>query len=162
MKQYPAPVLPRSVVLACTLLLACAPWCTCQDKSNKTAGTREELQKLQATWSYVSRMVAGKQVLGEEPTALCVVRGKQVVFKVGAEVQEVGEIRIVDASANPKKMDILITGGPNKGRTVLAIYEVKGDTFRYCASEAVRPQTFTTHPDDKAYIHCSTFRRVKH
>ena len=39
----------------------------------------------------------------------------------------------LDASASPKRMTIKGADGPNKGKTFLAIYEMKGkDTMRVC------------------------------
>ena len=134
---------------------------TCQEANDKNGAIRKELQKLQGTWSHVSRQVAGKEIVGEDKTALCVVRGNQVVFKRGTNVQQVGVLKIVDATGNPKRMDILITDGPYEGKTVLAIYEVTEDMFRYCASLEARPQTFTTKEGDKGYIFCSTYRRAR-
>jgi uncharacterized protein (TIGR03067 family) len=69
----------------------------------------------------------------------------------------------VDPSANPKKMDMVITKGKNKGETVFCIYEIKGDVLRYCGrinDPAGRPTSFVTKEgDDKTY--CNTYRRAK-
>lgn len=38
----------------------------------------------------------------------------------------------VDAGQKPKSIDITGTEGPNKGKTILAIYELDKDTLRVC------------------------------
>ncbi len=37
-----------------------------------------------------------------------------------------------DAAAKPATIDITGVEGPNKGKTILAIYELKGDTMKVC------------------------------
>ncbi len=40
-----------------------------------------------------------------------------------------------DTKAKPMTLDIVGTEGPNKGKTILAIYELKGDTLKVtCAT----------------------------
>src|SRR5262245_40581099 len=49
-------------------------------------------------------------------------------------------------SAKPRALDITGTEGPNKGKTILAIYERVGDTLRVCydLSGRGRPKAFKT------------------
>ncbi len=49
-------------------------------------------------------------------------------------------------SAKPKALDITGTEGPNKGKTILCIYEHDGDTLRVCydLSGKSRPSEFKT------------------
>ena len=55
----------------------------------------------------------------------------------------------LDTDKTPKAMDIKGTNGPNKGKTILAIYELKGDTLRVCydLSGKARPSEFETKPN---------------
>ena len=52
----------------------------------------------------------------------------------------------LNPSVKPKALDITGTEGPNKGKTILAIYERKGDTLRVCydLSGKRRPVEFKT------------------
>jgi uncharacterized protein (TIGR03067 family) len=70
-----------------------------------------------------------------------------------------GTLKILDAASNPKKLDLVITQGANKGLTVLAVYQVEGDVFKYCGSVDARPSSLKTKAGDGAY--CSSFRRAK-
>jgi uncharacterized protein (TIGR03067 family) len=50
----------------------------------------------------------------------------------------------VDAAKTPKEMDIKPTGGPNKGKTVKAIYKQDGDSATICydLKGEARPEKF--------------------
>jgi uncharacterized protein (TIGR03067 family) len=58
----------------------------------------------------------------------------------------------LDPTAWPKRMDVCIDEGPSlhKGQSALCIYEVDGDTLRWCTAgpgQRERPASFTT--DDR-------------
>jgi uncharacterized protein (TIGR03067 family) len=125
------------------------------------AATKADLEKLQGVWYHSSREEKGKQVAGEAKDIVIVFRGNVVVFKKGTEVSQVCFLKNFDALSNPKKVDLEITDGPNEGRTVLGIYEIKDGVFRYCGSVAARPTSFTTAADDKGYVYCSSYKRLK-
>ncbi len=61
----------------------------------------------------------------------------------------------------PKTMDIKGTKGPNKGKTFLTIYELKGDELKVCydLSGKARPTEFATKPDTQLFL--VTYRRAK-
>ena len=40
----------------------------------------------------------------------------------------------LDASKSPAHIDMVYTDGPDKGRTVKGVYELKGDTLKLCVS----------------------------
>ena len=48
---------------------------------------------------------------------------------LGGEVNERGTIKL-DASKKPMTIDLIITEGPDAGKTQLGIFEVTGDTVR--------------------------------
>jgi uncharacterized protein (TIGR03067 family) len=64
-------------------------------------------------------------------------------------------------SAKPKEMDITGTEGPNKGKTILAIYERDGDKLRVCydLSGTKRPTEFKT--DEASPLFLVTYKREK-
>ena len=66
-----------------------------------------------------------------------------------------------DPSKSPKTMDITGTNGPNKGKTFLVIYELKGEELRVCydLSGKSRPTEFATKPDTMLFL--VTYRRAK-
>lgn len=128
------------------------------DKQDVAA--QADLAKLQGVWYHVSREEKGKQVAGESKDHLIVFRGTVVILKTGTEVGQVGMLKNIDAAANPKKVDLVITDGPNEGKTILAIYEIRDGLFRYCGSLDARPTSFDTKPDDKGYLYCSSYKRA--
>jgi uncharacterized protein (TIGR03067 family) len=67
----------------------------------------------------------------------------------------------VDSSKKPKEMDITGTEGPNKGKTILAIYEMTDDTLTICydLSGKARPSEFKTAKDTKLFL--VTYKREK-
>ena len=60
----------------------------------------------------------------------------------------------VDASTTPKRMVIRGTVGPNKDRTIPAIYEIESDTLRICydLSGAQHPAEFNSPAGTKLYL----------
>ena len=64
-------------------------------------------------------------------------------------------------SAKPKEMDITGTDGPNKGKTILAIYERDGDTLRICydLGGKKRPGEFKTREGTQLFL--VTYKRAK-
>jgi len=71
-----------------------------------------------------------------------------------------GEYKI-DQKAKIKSIDITGTEGPNKGRLILAIYELQDDTLRICydLEGKLRPKEFLTKSGTKQFL--VTYRREK-
>jgi uncharacterized protein (TIGR03067 family) len=69
----------------------------------------------------------------------------------------------VDPSKAPKEIDIKSTGGPNKGKTIKAIYKLDSDTLTVCyefdATAAQRPTEFESK--DKTTHLLITYKREK-
>jgi uncharacterized protein (TIGR03067 family) len=125
------------------------------------AAAERDLQQLQGVWHHVSREQGGKETAGESKDSLFVVRGNIVVLKTGDKVGQVGVLKIVDAKSTPRKLDLIITDGANEGMTILAVYKVEGDFFKYCGAINARPTALATSPDDKEYVYCSTYKKLK-
>src|SRR5437763_8723756 len=55
----------------------------------------------------------------------------------------------IDPSQKPKTIDYAVTEGTNKGKTQLGIYEIDGDTLKFCfaAPEKPRPAEFASKAD---------------
>lgn len=67
----------------------------------------------------------------------------------------------LDDTIRPKRITVVGTEGPNRGRTFPAIYELNGDTLRICydLSGAKRPVEFKSAPGTKLYL--VTYSRKK-
>ena len=70
---------------------------------------------------------------------LTIADGKYVVTVQGKD--DAGTLTL-DAAKTPKTMVIKGVDGPNKDRTIPAIYELKGDTLKICYA-----MKGTNHPD---------------
>jgi uncharacterized protein (TIGR03067 family) len=106
---------------------------------------KEESKIIDATWLPVEAELGGQKFPGEvlKTLKLTVSDGKYTV-KVGEQIDK-GAIKL-DPTTKPKAMDITGTEGPNKGKTILAIYELTSDTLRVCYDLAgkKRPTEFKT------------------
>ena len=66
-----------------------------------------------------------------------------------------------DTAKSPRTMEIKGTNGPNKGKTFLAIYELKGDELRICydLSGKSHPTEFATKAGTRLFL--VTYRKAK-
>jgi len=92
-------------------------------------------------------------------TIKLVVKDDKYTVTVGKTVDQ-GTVKL-NPAAQPKEMDITGTDGPNKGKTILAIYERDGDTLRVCydLSGKGRPKTFKTKEGTQLFL--VTYKREK-
>jgi uncharacterized protein (TIGR03067 family) len=108
---------------------------------------------LEGTWLPSSAELGGKQFPDEvRKTIRLEVQGDQYTVTVGTQPDR-GTCKL-NPSAKPKALDITGTEGPNKGRTILAIYERNGDTLRVCydLSGKSRPAEFKTTAGTRLFL----------
>jgi uncharacterized protein (TIGR03067 family) len=131
------------VALALVISFSSAAW---------SADAKDE-EAIQGTWLASTAEMAGQKFPDEvrKSIKLVVKDGKYTVM-VGGQPDN-GTTKL-NSSAKPKAMDITGTDGPNKGKTILAIYELKGDTLRVCydVSGKARPEKFETAPDTQLFL----------
>jgi uncharacterized protein (TIGR03067 family) len=115
---------------------------------------------VQATWVPTAAELGGMK-LPEDliKTIKLVVKDDTYTVTVGTNVDK-GTVKR-NPSAKPKEMDITGTEGPNKGKTILAIYEQTGDTMRVCydLSGKGRPKEFKTSEGTQLFL--ITYKREK-
>src|SRR4051794_40239100 len=86
---------------------------------------------IDGTWLPSEPELAGKKFPDEVRKAMkLVVKGDKYTATVGTNVDK-GTVKL-DPKAKPKALDVTGTDGPNKGKTLLAIYERDGDTLKVC------------------------------
>lgn len=115
---------------------------------------------VQGTWLPKTAELAGKEFPAEVRKSIkLVIDGDKYLVTVGKRIDEGTTTR--DPSKSPKTMTITGTKGPNKGKTFLAIYELKGDTLRICydLSGKAYPEEFKTKPETQLYL--VTYERAK-
>ena len=108
--------------------------------------------EMDGTWKPLSAELAGKPWPKEVlDTMKLILKDDQYTVFVGDQSDE-GTVKR-DPSKSPKTMDIKGTKGPNEGKTILAIYELKGDELRVCydLSGKSRPTEFATKADTQLY-----------
>ena len=107
---------------------------------------QEDLKKLEGTWTYLSVDLAGKKLPDDIiSTGSLTIKGNTYKTELFGQVTDEGTFTI-DPSKKPKTMDYMVTDGPNKGKTQLGIYELDGDTAKFCFAVpgAERPTDFTS------------------
>lgn len=115
---------------------------------------------IQGTWLPSTAELAGKKLPDEvRKTIKLVVMGDKYTVTAGKGVDQ-GTVKL-NPAAKPKKLDITGTDGPNKGKTILAIYERTGDTLLVCydLSGKSRPTEFKTKEGSQLFL--VTYKREK-
>jgi uncharacterized protein (TIGR03067 family) len=114
----------------------------------ETSSSAEEIKKLQGVWNVIGAEANGDQVPQEDVTNIVVTITDSTYTAKLNEGTDHGTFSI-DVTAEPKQMDIHPKSGEDEGRTMRAIYEVKGDTLRVCYARqgGPRPSAFDTSGD---------------
>jgi uncharacterized protein (TIGR03067 family) len=120
-------------------VLALVPAVIAQDAKQKEMGL------LEGEWSMVSGDADGVSM----PNA-AILNGKrsakngETTITFGGQVYFKAKFQI-DPTTKPKTIDYTMTEGPTKGKTHLGIYELDGDTVKFCfaAPEMERPTEFS-------------------
>jgi uncharacterized protein (TIGR03067 family) len=118
----------------------------CWDEPNPPEhAARNDLEALQGVWVFVS---------GRRPAEL-LVSGSHFTVRFRDGELYMGTFEL-DATATPRAMDMRIDDGPvrHRGLTTLCIYELAGDTLRWCAGGPGRAERAMAFPaeDDPHYL----------
>jgi uncharacterized protein (TIGR03067 family) len=119
----------------------------------KDDAAKQELEKFQGTWTFVSVEHDGKpSPKGDEPQTITF-QGDKFTVKVGDKVVQAGTQKL-DPGKKPKAVDAAITEGEGKDTTMLGIYEFEGDTLKACfdMKGKKRPTEFKTTPDSGHFL----------
>jgi uncharacterized protein (TIGR03067 family) len=128
----------------CFLILIAALAIAVESSGNE-GPVRDDLANLRGTWLTVSLVNDGKTVVGEKatpksgPATTLVYEGNSWMVKVGDKTVATGTFKI-DAAKSPKEIDILDETGVKNEKTKLGIYEVDGDTYKFCLAPAGKPR----------------------
>ena len=146
----------RTMLALATILLSTAAVAqSTEDEKEKKA--RDELQ---GTWLPRSAELDGEKLSDQDIKSIkLVVTDDKYKVTVGDSVDE-GTFTL-DTSSDPRGMEIKGTSGPNKGKTIPAIYELKEDTLKVCYNleGKDRPTEFKTNAGSKFYL--VTYKREK-
>jgi uncharacterized protein (TIGR03067 family) len=103
-----------------------------------------DLAPRQGTWKRVAAEVDGKETpAGELKGTTLTIEGDRYTLKQAGQVRT-GTLKL-DSTKSPKQIDIISAAGPNKGKSLAGIYELQGNTFRYCVAQPgkARPTEFS-------------------
>lgn len=102
-------------------------------------------------WSMVALDQSGQSMVPVEFLSFGrrVVRGDEMTVTMNGQVM-LKVTFVVDTSTMPRSIDYTLLAGANKGKQQLGIYELDGDTARYCmaAPGGDRPKTLVTKGGD--------------
>jgi uncharacterized protein (TIGR03067 family) len=114
--------------------------------------TQNELAKLRGTWLTVSLVNDGQTVVDDKtkptgPATTLVYDGDKWMVQVGDKTVAKGTFK-VDVAKTPKEIDVFDESGLPNDRTKRGIYEISGDTYRFCLAPAgkPRPTEFSSKP----------------
>lgn len=98
----------------------------------KNDAVKKDLEKLQGNWILISAERDGKKMPSEEAkTIRLTIQGHKFILRKDAVVISEGSFTL-DATGKPKKVDEMIKAGPNKGKRLLAIYEIDDEQQTVC------------------------------
>ena len=121
----------------------------------------DDLKEMQGVWNPVSAELGSQRLSADQLKSMRLkIQDGNYEVVVGDKADR-GTLKIAD-DAKPPSLDIVGTEGPNKGKTILAIYDLKGDTLRICyalSKETKRPTEFKTGGIDSVFL--VTYKRVK-
>ncbi len=115
------------------------------DGPAKDSPAKGDLEKLSGTWLTVSLVSDGKTIVDEKappkegPTTKLVYDGNKWMIKVGDKTVASGIFKI-DATKSPKEIDVMDETGKANDKTKLGIYELNGDTYKFCLASAGKPR----------------------
>ena len=120
------------------------------------ADDAKDQEGLQGTWEVTAMFANGKPEGADkiEGTTL-VFKGNKITLNAsGGKVKRSFTFKLGSAK-KPKAIDALAQDGAAEGKTILGIYEIKGDTFTWCMSrepDGKRPTELAPKEGDKAMI----------
>jgi uncharacterized protein (TIGR03067 family) len=130
---------------------------TSADGASELGEIAKEMEKLQGTWKQIGYERDGvtepRDEVGWEPRSTFV--GDTFVVTLADGSIPIRGTYKIDPTRNPKTVDWTDTIGEDAGKTLLAIYQLDGDSFTFCAAYPgfERPTEFTTRPGQVMRVH---------
>ena len=147
--------LPAAFLIGLAAVAASTAW------AQDNGAVKKDMAQLEGEWSMVSGFADGNAMPDAmRETAKRVCKGDETTVTVGAQLLMKAKF-IIDPSKKPKTIDYQMIDGPTKGKKQLGIYEVTGDTAKFCFGSpgAERPTDFTSKPGDGRTV--SEWKRKK-
>lgn len=108
---------------------------------------------IEGTWVPITAELSGHALGEDRLVSMKLILAKQNYTMLVGKTSDQGTV-ILNTATHPMAMDIKGTEGPNKGRTIPAIYELAGDTLKVCynLSGPERPTEFMTRPNTSLFL----------
>lgn len=118
-----------------------------------------DLKAMTGTWKLEKAIFMGADSTDLFKSTVLTIDGKKYSVAIGEQTDE-GTV-VLDTEKKPKRMTIKSTKGPNKGKNIEAIYELKGDTLTVCyALEGTDPpKEFKSEKETQTLL--ATYKRAK-
>ena len=132
------------------------------DDTGKTSPSRagDDKSELEGTWELVYFERDGKEIMLQNDTKF-IAAGDTFIVKRADEVLAAGTFKL-DPDKQPKTSETTYTEGRDKGKTFKAIYQVDGDTVKFCrasSSDDERPTEFKTKAEGGGFV--SVYKRAE-
>jgi uncharacterized protein (TIGR03067 family) len=102
----------------------------------KQTAIKKDRKQYEGTWRVVSLEINGNKGGDEDVKKITVVNKSDGVWILQVNGDKVTEgTSEIDPTKTPKTIDFMETEGDNKGKIVLGIYELSGDTRKLCFSQ---------------------------
>jgi len=120
---------------------------------NRGDDTRDDAKLIQGTWVPAAAELGGEKLANDHLKAMKLTLQDDKYTATVGSVKDVGTCKL-DPAKKPKAMDIVGTEGPNKGKTILAIYELTDDTLKICYAfdGKTRPAEFKATAENKFFL----------
>lgn len=114
---------------------------------------RKDLEALQGKWTMHALEINGKAVTQIQNALLTVTKDE---YKTTVKGKDLPGLKIkLDASKNPKWIDMVQTQADGTEKVLKGIYKIENDQFWMCrgaAPEQERPNQFATWPDTNYFV----------
>jgi len=101
--------------------------------------TKSDLAKFQGSWRFVSVITDGTPAPPDQIKGT-VLTNDATTFAFKDPASTGGGTFRIDATKDPRQMDITFGTGPDKGQTVLGIYRFEGNRVRVCLGLPGKPR----------------------
>ncbi len=108
------------------------------EASPRDDAVERELERHQGAWAVVSMEYEGEQTPEEIARSIRRVVEKDHVAWLRDGKSFAGTRIELDPSSDPKAIDVIPDGGPNRGGRVLGIYKLEGDRLTICMAKPGR------------------------
>jgi uncharacterized protein (TIGR03067 family) len=135
--------------------------CLCAHGRADDDALKNELKQHQGTWIATSSTFDGQKAPEEIVRSIKrIVTGDHVVWQRNGK-QFAGTKVLLDATKDPKTIDVIPDGGRNRGERILGIYKLDRDTLMICMAAADQPRPKDFKAEKGSGWTVQTFTREK-